>query len=243
MTELPDFNDPSLPTIVVGHPAIVNFRGEEVPVPPLLLEEAMKELDRLENELDRGEISSETGKRLLRQVYDVVDRVGEVVSPGMSCHSGCSACCRVMVATTASEAALIDERMKRGREEERLVWKQGIENRNALLESLSARTIPPSDLTTFKGLVDTCEMYEHENQPCPFLGADRLCQIYEERPLLCRICWVLTDPSDCLPGEGPPVKFRTRVFEKAHALCGAISATHFGDDRVSPIPYWFRSDG
>ena len=32
MTTLPDFNDPSLPTIVVGHPAIINFRGEEVPV-------------------------------------------------------------------------------------------------------------------------------------------------------------------------------------------------------------------
>lgn len=242
MTKFPDFNDPSLPTIVVGHPSIINFRGEEVLVPSGLLEKAIDELDRLESEVERGEISFDAGKRILRQVYEIVDRVGQGIAPGMSCHSGCSACCRVMVATTAAEAALIGDRMAGSSNEKQSGWKAEIEKRNTLLEKLSRRQSPPSDLTTFEGLLETCEMYERENQPCPFLGADRLCQIYEDRPLLCRICWVLTDPADCLPKAGPPVKFRTRVFEKAHALSGRISRLHFGDDRVSPIPFWFQGD-
>ena len=244
MTERPDFNDPSLPTIVVGHPAIVNFRGEEVVVPEGLLERALEELGQLEVRLAaEEEISFDAGERFLRQVYAVVDRVGEAVSPGMSCQSGCSACCRVMVATTAAEAALIGRRMERALERERSDWKHEIVNRNELLDRLAERSYPSSDLTTFGGLLETCEMYERENRPCPSLGSDRLCQIYEDRPLLCRVCWVLTDPADCSPGQGPPIKFRSRVFEKAHALCGEISRIHFRDVRVSPIPYWFRNDG
>ncbi|OOH82392.1 YkgJ family cysteine cluster protein [Leptospirillum ferriphilum] len=242
MTTSPDFNDPSLPTIVVGHPAIINFRGEEVLVASGLLEEAIADLDRVEGEMEKDTFSVESGKRFLRQIYEIVDRVGEGVAPGMSCHSGCSACCRVMVATTAGEASLIEDRMEKSGPEKQVVWKTEIEKRNALLENLARRQTPPSDLTTFKGLLETCEMYERENQPCPFLGGDRLCQIYEDRPLLCRICWVLTDPADCLPDAGPPVKFRTRVFEKAHALCGLLSRRHFGDHRVSPIPFWFQGD-
>lgn len=242
MSTLPDFSDPRLPTLVVGHPAIMNFRGEEIDLPEELLGKAMEELECLENEVETTEPSPDFGRDALRRVYAIVDLIGDAVGAGMSCRSGCSACCRVMVATTAGEAALMGEAIDRTPSGQQSVWKRSIGERNALLEELASKNTPPSDLTVFVGLLATCEMYERENQPCPFLGSDKLCGIYAERPLLCRVCWVLTDPVDCEPGQGPPVKFRTRVFEKAHALCGKISLTHFGDARVSPIPYWFRTD-
>lgn len=143
MTTLPDFNDPSLPTIVVGHPAIINFRGEEVPVTSGLLEEAIADLDRLESEMEKEEISVDAGKRLLRQVYEIVDRVGEGVAPGMSCHSGCSACCRVMVATTSGEAALIGDRMEKSGLEKQAVWKTEIKNGTFFLKIWPEDTLRP----------------------------------------------------------------------------------------------------
>ncbi|MHB1285732.1 MAG: YkgJ family cysteine cluster protein [Leptospirales bacterium] len=236
----PDFLDPALPTLNIGHPAIMNVRGEEVVIPEGLLEKALQELEALEGIALSDFPSRETGLERLRQIFSIVDRVGDAVSSGMSCHSGCASCCRVIVATTRGESELLRERVRTHPESDKVRWSEGILQRNDLLEELSRTRNPPADLGRLEGLIDICEPYEKENQACPFLGPDRMCQVYEDRPLLCRICWVLTDPKDCEPGEGPPVKFRTAVFHRAHEIVGKISQHHFLDDRVSPIPYWFR---
>ena len=55
---------------------------------------------------------------------------------------------------------------------------------------------------------------------------------------MCRICWTLTDPRDCDPGEGPPVKFRNAVFFRAFDLAILLGKAGFGDDRHRPIPLW-----
>lgn len=240
LNHVPDFSDPSLPTIEIGHPAIMNVRGEEVVIPEGLLEGGLRDLDALEGALLSEPPSRQTGLGLLRRIFSIVDRVGDRVASGMSCRSGCAACCRVMVATTRGESELLRDRIQKTPPPQRSGWNEAIRERNGLLEEISRRSDPPSDLTRLEGLIDTCESYERENRPCPFLGPDRMCQVYEDRPLLCRICWVLTDPKDCEPGEGPPVKFRTAVFQRAHELVGKISRHHFQDGRVSPIPYWFR---
>ncbi|MHB8423111.1 MAG: YkgJ family cysteine cluster protein [Leptospirales bacterium] len=240
MNNAPDFSDPSLPTLKIGHPAIMNVRGEEIVIPEGLLEGALQELEELERGMLSEVPSREAGFRILRRIYAIVDRVGTRLAPGMSCRSGCAACCRVMVATTRGESELMKEGIQRRSEAERTRWGGIIRERNELLEELAGKHLPPADLTRLDGLIETCESYERENRPCPFLGPDRMCQVYEDRPLLCRICWVLTDPKDCEPGEGPPVKFRTAVFHSAHELVGKVSVHYFQDDRVSPIPYWFR---
>lgn len=238
----PNFLDPSLPTLNIGHPAIMNFRGVEVVIPDGLLEGALQELESLERILPSEPPSRETGIGILRRIFLIVDQVGTLLSTGMSCRSGCAACCRVMVATTRGEAELLNDGIQKRSETERTRWSGTIRERNALLGEIAGKHSPPADLTRLDGLIETCESYEREDQPCPFLGPDRLCQIYEDRPLLCRICWVLTDPRDCEPGEGPPVKFRTAVFHRAHELVGKVAVHHFRDDRVSPIPYWFREE-
>lgn len=235
-----DFTDERLPTLHIGHPVFMNYRGEEVPLPDGLIERLVGELETLERESVAAVPSREAGLAFLQGIYRVVDRLGETIGPGMACSTGCSACCRVMVATTRVEADNLEERVRSAPLEQRKAWEDKVSDRNTLLRSLASRCSPEADLTSFEGLLATCEDYERANTPCPFLGEDNLCQVYESRPLLCRVCWVLTDPRDCDPGEGPPVKFRTAVFQKAHELVAKVSLRHFGDGRVSPIPYWFR---
>ena len=181
MSFLPDFSDPRLPTLVVGHPGIMNFRGEEIALPEELLEKAMEELERLEEEVETTEPYPDFGRDALRRVYAIVDLVGDAVGAGMSCRPGCSACCRVMVATTAGEAALMGDKVARTPSGQQSAWKKSIGERNALLDDLASKNTPPSDLTVFGGLLATCEMYERENQPCPFLGPDKLCGIPDRR--------------------------------------------------------------
>ncbi len=239
-SERMDFTDDRLPTLNIGHPVFMNYRGEELSLPTGTIEDLLGELAALEKEVDAFLPSPDSGVMFLKEIYRIVDRLGQVIGPGMACSTGCSACCRVMVATTRVEAELLDERIRSSSPQRQREWEAKVSDRNAFLSDLASGCSPEADLTSFDGLLATCEKYEQANKACPFLGEDHLCQVYEERPLLCRVCWVLTDPRDCEPGEGPPVKFRTAVFQKSHELVGKVSQKHFGDGRVSPIPFWFR---
>ena len=229
------------PTLQIGHPVFMNYRREELHPPFELMDEILVRLDSIEREGNSLPENPEWAKKALRSIYELVDTLGEKISSRMSCEAGCAACCRVMVSTSAIEASLIIDRLSEEPPARKDKWMEIVRDRNARLEDLSKKTDPPADLSTFEGLLATCEDWERENLPCPFLGEGNLCSIYEERPLLCRVCWVLTDPEDCNPGAGPPVKFRTKVFEKAYFVVAALSGRHLNNKSVSPIPWWLES--
>ncbi len=229
------------PTLEIGHPVFMNYRGEELVPPVKLLESLLERLEAIGRESEETTPDPRWAGIALRQIYEIVDELGEAIAAKMACNAGCSACCRVMVSTSAIEADLIRERLKKSPEQDRNQWSILSGERNKRLSALARQTDPPQDLTTFEGLLATCEDWEKENLPCPFLGEGNLCAIYEDRPLLCRVCWVLTDPKDCDPGEGPPVKFRTKVFEKAYFVVAALSLRHLQNGAVSPIPWWITS--
>lgn len=229
------------PTLQIGHPVFMNYRREEFHPPFALMEEMIARLESIENEGSRLPENPEWAKKALRSIYALVDELGSQIASGMSCNAGCSACCRVMVSTSSVEAALMIDRLSVEPEDRKESWMEIVRDRNARLKELAAKISPPADLSTFEGLLATCEDWEKENLPCPFLGEGNLCSIYEDRPLLCRVCWVLTDPEDCNPGAGPPVKFRTKVFEKAYFVVRDISRRHLKNGSVSPIPWWLES--
>jgi len=238
-------NDPRFfeegPTLEIGHPVFMNYRREELYPPFELMEEMIARLESIENECQSLPENPEWAKKALRSIYSIVDALGEKIAPRMSCTAGCAACCRVMVSTSSIEASLIVDRLSEEPPTRKDGWMEIVRERNARLSELASKTDPPADLSTFDGLLATCEDWEKENLPCPFLGEGNLCAIYEDRPLLCRVCWVLTDPEDCNPGAGPPVKFRTKVFEKAYFVVAALSAAHLKNRSVSPIPWWLES--
>ena len=246
MSEAPDRRgiDPRFfeegPTLEIGHPVFMNYRREEVHPPFEMMEEMISRLESIEAEGKSLPENPEWARKALRSIYEMVDQLGEAIAPGMSCEAGCAACCRVMVSTSSVEAALIGDRLSSEPPDRREKWMELVRSRNARLSELSGRTDPPADLSTFEGLLATCEDWEKENLPCPFLGEGNLCSIYEDRHLLCRVCWVLTDPEDCSPGAGPPVKFRTKFFEKAYFVVSDISVRHMKNGSVSPIPWWLE---
>lgn len=53
--------------------------------------------------------------------------------------------------------------------------------------------------------------YLKEGRPCAFLGDDGGCDIYEHRPISCRMYFSLTDPAWCDPGSG---KFELSVHPR-----------------------------
>ncbi len=218
-----------------------NVRGETFTVSPSLYLASLAELGRIGDRIGEagGSLSQGEALLLLREIYRIVDRVGESVSSHMSCSAGCAACCRMMVAVTRGEGEILRARVEREPEGSRKDrWSAGLLSRTETLLGLKGSADPSRPLATLPDMLATCEAYEKKGFFCPFLGADRLCEIYEDRPLMCRICWTLTAPRDCDPGEGPPLKFRNGVFFRAFDLVILLGKAGFGDDRHRPIPLW-----
>lgn len=71
------------------------------PIPDSFFE-AGRELQR------RAEKSNMSRHAVLRGIYGIVDRVGELVEPFTVCSSGCSACCHIPVGITEIEASYIE---------------------------------------------------------------------------------------------------------------------------------------
>lgn len=218
-----------------------NVRRETFTLSPVLYRESLEALDRIEQRIVEasGRIAPEETVSLVREIYRIVDGVGKSVTAHMSCSAGCAACCRMMVGVTRGEGEILRARVKEEGDGERLDrWTSGLRARTDSLLSLEGSADPDRPLTTLSDMLATCEAHETKGEFCPFLGSDRLCEIYEDRPLMCRICWTLTDPRDCDPGEGPPVKFRNGVFFKAFDLVIALGKAGFSDDRHRPLPLW-----
>ena len=218
-----------------------NVRGETFTLFPSLYRDSLAALGRIEERIGEAKDRISPGEALsmLREIYRIVDRVGESVSGHMSCSAGCAVCCRMMVAVTRGEGEILRDRVDREPEGERKDrWRTGLLARTETLLSMEGSSDPSRPLSTLSDMLATCEAYEGKGLFCPFLGADRLCEIYEDRPLMCRICWTLTDPRDCDPGEGPPVKFRNGVFFRAFDLVILLGKAGFGDPRHRPIPLW-----
>jgi len=222
-----------------------NYRHETFLLPLPLFREAMEGLSSISARLEaaKGQVEEGEAVSMVREIYRIVDRVGKSVESHMSCRASCAACCRMMVGVTRGEGEILRERF--AREPSGSVkngWSEGLAERTRALFSLSGSADPDNPLSTLDDMLATCEAYEKLSVYCPFLGADRLCQIYEDRPLMCRICWTLTDPRDCDPGEGPPVKFRNAVFFRAFELVIALGKAGFGDPRHRPIPLWLTGE-
>jgi Fe-S-cluster containining protein len=218
-----------------------NYRGETFTLDPTLYRESLDQLSDLEKRMEeaKGTIATEEAVSMVRALYRVVDRAGASVEDKMSCRAGCASCCRMMVAVTRGEGEILRERIDREPEGERKDrWREKLLARTETLLGIGGSADPTHPFSRLEDLLGACEAYERKNVFCPFLGSDRLCEIYEDRPLMCRMCWTLTDPRDCDPGQGPPVKFRNQVFFRAFELVLAIGKAGFGDARYRPIPLW-----
>jgi len=125
--------------------------------------------------------------RNFHKTNEIIDRQTPALVRKMkpSCARGCAACCYQLVGITFVEAIGIADYILRERASEV----------PTLLEELDAAS---------KRLHSNREEYMLQRRPCVFLaqvgpGWTGECSIYENRPLTCRLQYVVSDPRLCAP--------------------------------------------
>lgn len=117
-----------------------------------------------------------------RFVHQLVDEYNEevfdhpLVKKLSPCKQGCTACCHTQVSVTEDEAYLLATRVKAGIEidSDRLKIQMQARDSSELFYNLS-----------------------YEQRQCVFLSDQGSCQVYEDRPSVCRTNAVLGDASQC----------------------------------------------
>lgn len=92
------------------------------------------------------------------------------------CKAGCSGCCHTQVSVTEDEAELLISRI----------------NKDVKInyEALAIQAQAGNDSDKFYKL-------SYEERRCVFLGTDNTCQVYSDRPSVCRTNTVLGEASQC----------------------------------------------
>jgi len=93
-----------------------------------------------------------------------------------SCAKGCSGCCHYEVEITQDEAALLSEAVQRG---------VPIDHKRLSVQAARPRQSPE------------WRKYFSADNRCVFLSGDGACQVYDERPSICRKHLVSTPASSC----------------------------------------------
>lgn len=101
-----------------------------------------------------------------------------------ACQPGCSHCCHLSATITSTEAQLIGHVVRR-------------------------KPAEPANVSTLQQAVDELDSAQaltsrHMGSPCPFLGADQRCNIYEYRPFVCRTHLSLADDASLCSTEAGP---------------------------------------
>lgn len=117
-----------------------------------------------------------------RFVHNVVDDYNRqvlahpIVQNLSPCKAGCSGCCHTQVSVTEDEADLLISRIN-----------EGVKINYSALEN------------QMKAGNDSDEFYKmsYDERRCVFLGTDDTCQVYSDRPSVCRTNTVLGEASQC----------------------------------------------
>lgn len=119
----------------------------------------------------------------LQRAADVVVRAVEATG-ACACKVGCSHCCYISVSVSQAEADAIADFTGRKRQARP-------EGAQTLLEHLKE--------SEEKGVSERRRRVDDDmaGRPCPFLGDDERCSVYEVRPLACRLHYSVSDD------EGP----------------------------------------
>lgn len=122
----------------------------------------------------------------LRAFWKFLDHAYQQKAPPLQCQRGCAHCCHTGVTLTQIEW---DGILK-------LAQEKGIDL-DEIIER-SQRTI-----RKVRGVLDSKKDLDQVdwhnvviNQPCPFLGEDQACTIYEDRPLDCRLVVAFAAPCE-----------------------------------------------
>jgi len=119
----------------------------------------------------------------IRRAYEKADKYVEQVRGDfeITCSEGCAHCCKQLVMCTLPEALLAVDSLRQD------VWRWN-DLKSRLDEQVRWLMSPFSSV----------ERWFLTQRPCVFLRNDR-CEVYENRPIMCRIQLVVSNPEECRP--------------------------------------------
>lgn len=122
---------------------------------------------------------------LLTSVDDWFSRCKESCEGQVHCAAGCAACCRGLFDITLLDAFLLQTGFRRLPLERQETARAKAEERLRQLQSDWPGFQHPYLLNHLPDELWT-EMPENDQIPCPLLGEDGACLVYEHRPMICR---------------------------------------------------------
>jgi Fe-S-cluster containining protein len=144
------------------------------------------------------EISRETTALALQQVRSRGQQI--------SCHAGCGACCRQLVAIPRVEAQVLADLVASMEPERQAIIRQRFADALGRLEGAGllssqeargGRSVLAIDMGSHPAtLQELSRRYFQLHIPCPFLE-DESCSIHEQRPIVCREHHVTTPAANC----------------------------------------------
>jgi Fe-S-cluster containining protein len=125
------------------------------------------------------------------ELLEEVDRwfagcVAKLGAPLIQCRAGCSACCRGLFDITLLDARLLYEGVSRLPASAQRDVRTRAQRQLLELQQRWPDFTPPYDLNRYPDEEWTV-MPEDDMTPCPLLGGDGRCLVYQWRPLTCRL--------------------------------------------------------
>jgi Fe-S-cluster containining protein len=127
-----------------------------------------------------------------KEFYDITnlvqqefDRNLKLYGEKIQCRRGCSKCCSQIFRITQLDGSIIAQHVKSLAEEER---ERLVKKAKEYLENLKPPSVPPPDGVRYDVKSDSLSAGEFNRiqLPCPALGDEGECTIYEARPVICR---------------------------------------------------------
>ena len=136
---------------------------------------------------NRARLTSPSYRHLLERLDRWMEN-GRRSHPGVvPCRAGCTACCHGPFDITVADVELIREAVARMPEPERGEVGRRAGELLARLSALAPAWAPPYDIGVL-GDDRFDQVADHlVAEPCPLLGDDGRCRIYDDRPMVCRL--------------------------------------------------------
>ncbi|MCO4756268.1 MAG: YkgJ family cysteine cluster protein [Bacteriovoracaceae bacterium] len=141
-----------------------------------LFKQTKKKLRLLSSSILRAELTHKLIDLEVKKLFD-----DPVVKENVSCKKSCSACCHTQVSVTKDEAELLATKV--------------IDGSKVDLHRLRHLAEAGNESSLFY-------MSSYEQRACPFLSDEGNCEVYEDRPSVCRTNHVVSEPSLCETKQG-----------------------------------------
>lgn len=179
------------------------------------------------------------GAALIREIYSLMDKFTDLyMSAGnkIACRKVCANCCYQLTFATNLEMLAICDFLK-SHPRNAPIFKKLNEEHKKFCNFLDGKTLSKNFLEKWLEEKETIAK-AFAGSPCPFLGEDLLCMIYQVRPMDCRLLKVEKPCSEHKDGDPEPKIFRLLFEQVASDLILEEEIKSTGCINILPVIGW-----